>query len=266
MMGHLSKRHLGTLALLALLMLSPPVTAESLRVFELQHRSGEELIPLLRPLLAPDAGLSATGHTLIVRAHEQDLLKLGLLLDELDRPRRQFLVTISQGGDGRQQHRSIDVDTGSNTAGRTQVYSTRRHQQHQEQQQLRISEGEWAMIRAGQAIPQAVQHEHHGPGGITVERRIEYRDVDTGFEVRITRSGERLHIESRPHYAKQLAGGRGEITQQEVHTRLTTTAGEWVLIAGSESQHKRDGAGTIYSTRQRHVDTQQVWLKIDEIP
>ena len=255
---------LGLLGLCLWLWLAP-ASADSLRLFELQHRSAEEIIPLIRPLLPPDAGLSAAGYTLIVRSREDELLKLGLLLAELDRPRRQFMVTIAQGGQDRRRGDGIGVDFPEDRP-RTQVYSTRRQQQREEQQQLRISEGEWAMIRAGQAIPQPVQREHHGPTGTTVERRIEYRDVDTGFEIRITRSGEQLDIETRPHYAKILPNQRGAIAQQEVITRLTAKPGEWVLVAGTDTQRRYQGSGIIYSTRQRDVDTHQVWIKIDEIP
>ncbi len=251
---------------LALLLLCwfAPLQADAIRIIDLQHRSAEEIIPLLRPMLEPGVGLSGSGYTLIVRAGEDDLAQLDYLLERLDQARRQLLITVRQGRDLQRSERGLHIE-GEIERPRTRVYSTRRRADDGHSQQLRISEGEWAMIRSGQAVPQVIQREQHGPGGLSRERSIEYRDVDSGFEVRPMVSGEQVSLDIRPHSARMAPGGAGVIEQQSVVTRVSGRLGEWIELAGAEQAERRDERGTVYSTRQRQRTVQDVWVKVEEL-
>ncbi|MBW6476597.1 MAG: nodulation protein NolW, partial [Chromatiales bacterium] len=112
---------------LLLLTLASPLAADELRLFELQHRSAEELIPMLRPLLPPQAGISGSGNTLMVRSTAQELAQLSEVLQQLDRPRRQLLISVQQGQQGQRNQSGIEVQ-GKLDQPQTRLYSTRRQQ------------------------------------------------------------------------------------------------------------------------------------------
>ena len=67
-----------------------------LKLLSLQHRSAEEILPLIRPFIAKDGVVQSAGDKLIVRTsndkHEQQRTqKL-----QLDRPPRRLLIMVGQ--------------------------------------------------------------------------------------------------------------------------------------------------------------------------
>ena len=247
---------------LLLLTLTSPLAAEELRLFELQHRSAEELIPMLRPLLPPQAGISGSGNTLMVRSTAQELAQLNEVLQQLDRPSRQLLISVQQGQQGQLSQSGIEVQ-GKLDQPQTRIYSTRRQQLESQGQQLRVSEGHWASIRSGQAVPQIVRSERHDASGSSVQQGVEYRDVESGFEVRPRLSGDQVSLEIRPFTARLSQGGAGLIEQQAVITTITGRLGEWIPIAGVDTSTRESDSGTIYATRDRQRQTQDVQLKVE---
>jgi hypothetical protein len=57
-------------------------------IIELQHRSADDLLPHIAPLLGPRDTLTGTGHRLIVRTSPGRLRQVRELVEELDRPDR----------------------------------------------------------------------------------------------------------------------------------------------------------------------------------
>jgi type II secretory pathway component GspD/PulD (secretin) len=80
---------------LALLLcaLGAAALAQSLEVIDLQHRTAEEIIPVLRPLLEPGGALSGKDYKLFVRASAANVKQLRQALAQLDRQPRQLFVS-----------------------------------------------------------------------------------------------------------------------------------------------------------------------------
>jgi hypothetical protein len=169
---------------------------------------------------------------------------------------------VQQGSQGQDSQGGVEVQ-GDLTQPRTRVYSTRRQQLHSQDQQLRVSEGHWASIRSGQAVPQIVRSERHDASGSTVQQGVEYRDVDSGFEVRPRLSGDQVTLEIRPFTARLSQSGAGLIEQQAVITTITGRLGEWIPIAGADTSARESGSGTVYATRDRQQQTREVRLKVE---
>jgi hypothetical protein len=262
---HTIRSGIGQIILLALLFFSPLTLADSLRLFELKHRSSEELIPMLRPLLEPGAGISGSGFTLMVRSSEQDLAQLTELLEQLDQPQRQLLISLRQGHQSSEagEGGAIDVNGEQN---RVRIYGTRRQQLDSLDQQLRVQEGDWATIKSGVALPQVIQRRQQGPGGGIEEQGIEYREVDSGFEVRPRVSGEQVTLEIRPFHARPSPSGGGVIEQQEIITTIRGPLGEWMDLGGVLESQRRSGHGTIHATRERDRLQRNVQVKVESIP
>lgn len=68
--------------------------AQSLEIIELKHRTAEDVIPILQPLLESGGALSGTDYQLFIRASATNVRQLRQVLAELDRAQRQLWVSV----------------------------------------------------------------------------------------------------------------------------------------------------------------------------
>ncbi|MGM0595318.1 MAG: secretin N-terminal domain-containing protein, partial [Pseudomonadota bacterium] len=206
--------------LLLLLLLPLAALADELKSFDLQHRSAEELIPILRPMLDSSGAISGSGYTLFIRTRPQNLSELERLIERLDTAQRNLRISVDQGGEQQRRSQGGSV-SGKNGQANVRVYGSRRSDSSDTAQRLRVLEGEWATISAGQAVPQVTQRHYQSPHGSGSEQRIEYRNLNSGFEVRPRINGERVTLDVRPYTAAPSQRGGGITEQQEIVTRVS---------------------------------------------
>src|SRR5438067_8079882 len=78
-----------------LMLLALSARAENaLEIITLRHRTAEQVLPSLRPLLEPGATLTGQGSQLFVRTSPANLDDLRLALEALDRPQRRLLISV----------------------------------------------------------------------------------------------------------------------------------------------------------------------------
>lgn len=249
---------------LLLLSLSFATMASELRTFDLRHRSAEELIPILRPILDADGAISGSGYTLIVRSNKENLAQIATLVERLDQAAEQLLISVEQGGERQGRGSGAEVAGNEQRIG-ARVYSTQREKLESIGQQLRVMEGQWATIRVGQSIPQVVQQYRHSVRGSEVEQRIEYKDVDSGFEVRPRVRGDEVILEIRPFRATPSKSGGGVIEQQSLFTTVRGKLGQWLEIGGHTEQQQTNEYGMIYSTKERDQLVRNIRLKVERV-
>ncbi len=81
---------------LLLLFAMPALARQQVEIIELRHRTVEDVLPVLQPLLEPGGALSGMSGQLIVRASEGNLAELKKVLTVIDRPPRQLVIHVSQ--------------------------------------------------------------------------------------------------------------------------------------------------------------------------
>lgn len=248
--------------LIGLLLVSTLLPASELRTWDLRHRNAAEMIPLLKPMLESDDAISGSGYTLIVRSSKENLAQLDAIIARLDTAPRMLLITVAQDGQ-QQQEKSGASLSGSTTEPQLRIHSSRRRSDEAGNQQLQVLEGHWATIRSGQAIPQVMQQSQQGLYSSTVTQSIEYRNVESGFEVRPTLVGETVRLDIRPFRARPSPQGGGVIEQQEIVTTVSGRPGEWIDLGGVAEEQNREGTGIIYSTRKREQLTRNVRIKVE---
>ena len=117
--------------LLLLLLASPAVLAqETLEVISLRHRTVDQVLPVLRPLLAPGGALTGQSNQLIVRTSPENLAQIRAVLDAIDQPARRLMI-------------SVRFDASQQTA--------RSARDEQAEQRLQVLEGGQAYISTGEA-------------------------------------------------------------------------------------------------------------------
>src|SRR5687768_17297058 len=84
----------GAVALSAAAKLS---SAQALEIIALRHRTPEQVLPALRPLLEPGATLSAHSNQLIIRTSPANLAEIRRALEAIDRPARRLQISVRFG-------------------------------------------------------------------------------------------------------------------------------------------------------------------------
>lgn len=234
-----------------------------LRVITLKHRLADEMVPAVRPLLAPGESVSGVDSRLIVRTTARTFVQIEHLLTEIDRPRRNLRISVrhageservqdSQGvsGDMRRGNTRIVVTngtrgTGGMSVGRAgpdgnlQLHSQRRvtTKHDTSTQNLTVLDGGRAFLHVGESIPQVQTFLVLAGNRPGVVSGIQYYDVTTGFEVepRIVNEAsftEQIQLAVTPRLAFRGNQGIQTVSFQELLTVVTVKPGEWVDLGG----------------------------------
>lgn len=199
----------------------------SLEIIPLRHRTPEQVLPVLRPLLEPGGVLSASANQLIVRTSPRNLEQIKSALAAIDTPLRRLLISVRFGNASEFAAREVEIRGALRPGGsRAELRATDSGAAADERvdQRVQVLEGGRATIEVGQSVPLA------GGSGQT-------QDFVTGFSV-------------VPH----VVGGRVllAIGSQNVATTVNARLGEWVELGAV-------GAAGVVSAQRR------IWLKVEEI-
>ncbi|MDY6943763.1 MAG: secretin N-terminal domain-containing protein [Pseudomonadota bacterium] len=259
----------ATLSLLAMLLANPVWSDERLEIIQLTHRTASELLTVLTPLVEPSGTIQAFDDKLIIRADEAIIAQIQTLVDQLDTPPKQVLITVWQGADLKQ--RELAAKAGGhwykNEKGQltVSVGGGKTDKSQGDLQQVRTLDGREAVIYIGQRIPVASGLGISKGREIIVIDGVHYRDVVTGFRVKPSIRGDRVELEIRPQ--RETNGTMGLPTEiQAIDTVIAGPLNEWIEIGGLSQRETVTGSGTVYATRQSSADQRRVWVKVEPIP
>lgn len=279
------------LAGLVWLLCSAPAWA-ALEVIQLQHRSAEEILPVIQPLL--DKGDVATGmdYRLILRTSPRNLGQIKKLLESLDVAPRRLKITVMQdvdadtvarltelsgsvglGGDARVtvpgsgETGGLTVETGRGQDRlRARVYSTRSLETGRKTQQLQVMEGNRALVSSGLSVPVPVRQVIQRPWGTEIVDTTEYRQVDSGFYVLPRVSGDRVTLEIGTQDDTLASGGAYPTTRtQQTSSTVSGRLGEWMVLGGTGRRTVDDGSTISTRSAARSQEQRNVLIKVEEM-
>jgi type II secretory pathway component GspD/PulD (secretin) len=255
-----------------------------LEVIELNYRNADQVIPMLKPLLAPGGTISGMQNRIIVRTTPQNLAELRKVLDVVDAMPRKLTISVRQhsnasgtgteaeisGSIGNNRARATVPGTGSNQGGTVVIRSGDdkvRGRESQSQsvandssvQTLQVLEGNEAFIQVGQSVPvrsQAAQ------GSET----IQYRDAGAGFYVRPRVSGNQVTLSISTRRDSVADPNTGAINVQHVDTVISGRLGEWLELGGIAQESVQRDSGTVYRRSVSGQEERRVFLKVEQVP
>lgn len=275
----------------ALALLSFSARAE-LEVINLQHRSAEDVLPIVRPLLDKDGVASGMHNQLILRTSPHNLAEIKKLLESIDTAPRRLRITVMQNVDdetisrltevsgsvGLGRNARLDVPAGADNAGLTaeagqganrvrgRIYSTRSLENDRKTQQVQVLEGNRALISVGQSVPVTQRQVVQSPWNTQVVDTTQYRDVASGFYVLPRVNGDRvtLEISAQNDSLAPNTGNPPTTRVQQVNTTVSGRLGEWMVL-GDTSRQTADSATTL-STRNisNAHERRNTLLKVEE--
>lgn len=240
------------LLLAALVFLSQPLLAAT-EVLQLNYRSADEMLPVVRSTLGDEGKVSAYGNQLIINASPQKIAETRELLGQLDTRPRRLLISVDTSDSASRDERGYRVD-GSVSAGGVEVHSghggenqvriIRRSTDSRNggTQQVQASEGYPALIQVGQSVPLTSRgvgaHGHY-------YSNTEYRDVTQGFYVTARLNGDQVQLQVDSHNDRLDPSRQGSIDIQRTSTRLSGRLGEWLELGGTRQDNTRDNEGLL---------------------
>jgi len=228
---------------------------QALEIIPLRHRTAEQVLPALQPLVEPGGTLSGSRGQLFLRASPANVAEIKRALEAIDRPSRRLQISV-RFDDARERERRAVGASGTIGSGGAHVDLTaedaRRSAGERVDQRLQVLEGSRAFIFAGQSRPL------HIPGGTEIQH------IESGFEVTPRLSGDRLMLEVATQ--KETPGVRpGSVQAQRVATTITARLGEWIEIGGTASGAAREDRGIGSASGTRATESRRVWVKVEAL-
>jgi type II secretory pathway component HofQ len=237
--------------------------AQSLEVINLKHRTAEEVIPVLQPLVESGGALSGQQYTLFVRTSAANLAQLRAALEQIDREPRQLLISVRQGSseDLRRDGASVSGRVGSDGAAAT-VRGTRSDTRSQSDGVASVSviEGGSAFIASGASVPIVTTIAAGAGRRPWAASSTQYRDLTSGFLVtpRINRDGVVLDIEQKNEQLRN-----GAIQTQQLNTQISAKLGQWVQLGGVDQSATSSQRGVLSREYSTSNEAREVWVKVE---
>lgn len=219
---------------------------QALEIIALRHRTVEQVLPVLQPLLEPGGTLSGSRGQLFLRASPANVAEIRRALEAIDRPARRLQISVrlddamqrdaqSVGASGAIERRGARIDITADDA----------------------------RARAGERVDQRIQVLEGGRATIFTGQSDLHRDMASGFEVVPRLVGEQVVLDVLQQ--REVPGPHGSVQGQRLVTTVTTRLGEWTEIGGTASQAARDDRGIAGASRGRAAESRQVWVKVEEL-
>ena len=282
----------GLLLRLCLCLPALAVAQQEMEIIALRHRTLDQVLPTLQPLLEPGATLSGMNDQLILRASPRNRQQIRQALAAIDTPPRRLLIRVSQnrevegrdegvavvaGGDigqtrwigkpsgGMQENTRVEVRRGDASVS-AQAWDSRRTQASGSMQTVQVVDGGRALIEVGRSLPIPLRQVAIGPRGLAVSEGIVYRDVGQGFYAAPRVVGERVTVDISPRFDSPGESAYGTISTQRLTSTVSGRLGEWLELGGSSQQAVGAGSGQGRSGNSQSLDQRSVWLQVEELP
>lgn len=256
------------------------VLADEVEVIPLQHRTAEQLIPTIRPLVAPGGAVTGMQSSLIVRSTRANIEDIKRVVASLDREPRRLLISVRQDAGGAADRRSISVGgtvsggQGSVSVGQgapagsgvnARILDSSRTTDDRITQQVQVLEGSPAYLSIGASRPVPTRSTTVGPGGVVVSQGVTYQDASTGFAVVPRLAGDRVTLDINPRRASLDRNRAGSMSTSEIVTTASGKLGEWIELGGVNQSSARDERGILSRDSATRQSFGGVWVKVDEI-
>jgi type II secretory pathway component GspD/PulD (secretin) len=231
-----------------------------LEVIALRHRTAEQVLPALRPLLEPGATLSGQANQLIVRASPANLADIRAALESIDRPLRRLQISVRFDDAFAERTRGFEAGgTIGNRGSRVEIQGRDASSRVDERvdQRLLVLEGSVARIQTGVSRPVQSRQYIRTPGGVVSQEVVVVQDLTTGFEVVPRLAGSQVLLDIAPQ-RENVEGSR------RTATTISTRLGEWTEIGAITASTVRDDRGIASASRSSGAESRRIWVKVEE--
>lgn len=253
--------------LLLLLAMSLALAQGTLEIIPLRHRTVDQVLPALRPLVEPGGVLTGQANQLIVRTSARNLEEIKAALAAIDTPARRLQISVrfeTAGDSSRSRIDTRGVVGTERSRVDVRVDDSRARQDERVDQRVQVLEGARAFIATGESRPLRQRQIVHTPGGAVIADSTVIQDLATGFDVVPRVAGRNVILDIMPQ--REAPGATpGSVQAQRLATTVSAPLGEWFELGGAVQSSARDERGLLASAERRASESRRVWVKVDEV-
>jgi len=246
---HLTPSIYGALYVALMFVATQASSQNALEIISLRHRTAEQVLPALQPLMEPGATLTGHGTQLIVRTSPGNLAELRRALEVIDRPLRRLQISVRVDDARERAAREVEasgrISSNRGSSLEVQAQDAQRVGAERVDQRVQVLEGGRAFIYTGQSTPIF-------DGSVT-------RETASGFEAipRLAGGGVLVEIAQRRDTPGQ---------QQALTTTVSGRLGEWLDVGGAIDNATRTDRGIAAARSSQSAQSRRVWLKVEALP
>ncbi|MEA3410672.1 MAG: secretin N-terminal domain-containing protein [Pseudomonadota bacterium] len=247
--------------------------ADPIEVIPLQNRMADELVPIIRPLLAPDDALTASRNQLIVRTDPATLAQIREVLRQLDMPPRNLLISVrtvdrreafargaSISGRIGTENARVTIGNPGDRALEVRAKDRSRQAASDHVAGVRVLEGQSAQISTGHSVPVV---RASAPGGVVY--RGGYRDAGSGYTVLPRVSGETVTLQINPSSTGAVTGPYGSFETRQLDTVVSGRLGEWLTLGGIDDTASVTTSGIASGSRRTSTSDAFVQVRVEVV-
>jgi type II secretory pathway component GspD/PulD (secretin) len=241
----------------------------TLEVISLRHRTAEQVIPVLQPLLEPGGALSGQYNQLIVRASPANLAQIRAALDAIDRPARRLSISVRfdsmQDATRREVQGAARISSQGNSSAAVRIDNASSRQDERVDQRIQVLEGGRATIATGQSRPVRTREVIQTPSGPVVRETTEIAGAATGFQVVPRLAGDEVILDIAPQRENFVPGRSGAIQSERIESSVRGRLGEWIELGGAATAASGAESGPLSHRQRSAVGDRRVWVRVEEI-
>jgi type II secretory pathway component GspD/PulD (secretin) len=258
---------------MAALLAAAAAQAQTLEIIELRHRPADQLLALIRPLLAPGGSAVGDGFKLMVRSTPANLAQIRQAVTSLDRAPRQLLIQVLQTYGAAGAAAGVGV-AAAGAAPPASVWDGTGTASDNLSQQVRVLEGNPAFINAGTRTLVRQRSVTRGPGGVVVQEALLPRDHDSGFYVTPRVNGQTVLLDIDARRDTPLGGGAappgaGAAAQPSGTSRVTASVsgqiGEWIEIGVVNQANSAERGGLLARSSDAAAQERRILVRVEEV-
>ncbi len=251
--------------------------ANDFKIFTLQYRFAEEVLPTIQAVIGNHGTASAIQNQLIVRTDSKTMAEVEQTLATLDTARENFTISVKRQNNftgtsrsssvkGRTRIGNATIQTGNDARnGRDGIQigieDNQTNSQQSSQQFIRVTDGAPAYISVGESIPYTSEW-------LLLTRRYAVRqvstqfvDIGTGFTVRARSIGSQVELEITPTFSSLQQDGRIEFEQ--LSSTVRAQRGEWVNLGGIMQDKDEVSRAILTSSSGQSTQNSQLFIRVE---
>jgi hypothetical protein len=247
----------------------------ALEIIALRHRTVEQVLPVLRPLVEPGGTLSGQGNQLIVRASPANLAEIRRVLDAIDTPARRLMISVRLEDAAHARDSSVDSrvvvragESGVSGSAAVRIQDSRGNRDERVDQRVQVIEGGRAFIASGESRPVPQRSVVRTPSGTVITESTTIQQAASGFEVVPRLAGDIVTLDilqQRESFAPGRAGAAGAVQGERASSSVSGRLGEWFELAGASGSSARSERGILSARESGASGNRRILVKVEEV-
>ncbi|TFW70336.1 nodulation protein NolW [Methylotenera oryzisoli] len=263
--------------LLALSLTLQSHAANDFKIFTLQHRFAEEVLPTIQAVIGNHGTASAIQNQLIVRTDSKTMAEVEQTIATLDTARENFTISVKRQNNvtgtsrnttvkGRTRIGNVAIQTENDArSGRDGIQigleDNQTSSRQSSQQFIRVTDGAPAYISVGESIPYTSEWVMLTRRYAVRQVSTEFVDIGTGFTVRARSIGSQVELEITPTFSSLQQNGRIEFEQ--LSSTVRAQRGEWVNLGGMMQDKDEVSRAILASSSGQSSQNNQLFIRVE---